>query len=86
MVKNPPANAGGMGSIPGPGIKILHMLWANWTCVQQLLKPTHPRAHALQQEKPPQWEAHIQQLETNPCLPQIEKAHVQQQRPKYSHK
>ena len=31
-----------------------------------------PRAHALQQEKPPQWEA---------CAPHLEKARVQQQRP-----
>ena len=25
MVKNPPANAGDMGSIPGPGTKIPHV-------------------------------------------------------------
>ena len=29
----------------------------------QLLKPTSPRAHAWQQEKPPQREAHKSQLE-----------------------
>ena len=28
-----------------------------WAHVPQLLKPSCPRAHALQQEKPPQWEA-----------------------------
>ena len=27
VVKNPPANAGDMGSIPGPGRS--HMLWSN---------------------------------------------------------
>ena len=38
-------------------------------------KPTCPRAHASQQEKPPQWEAHTQQLERSPCpcLLQLEK-------------
>ena len=34
-----------------------------WACAPepptpQLLKPTHPRACAVQQEKPPQWEVH----------------------------
>ena len=33
-----------------------------------------PRAGALQQEKPPQWEAHASQLESNPCLLQLEEA------------
>ena len=27
VVKNPPANAGGPGSIPGQGIKIQHAAW-----------------------------------------------------------
>ena len=57
-----------MGSIPGPGRS--HLLWGNEACalgpeshnyrthVPQLLKPVHPKAHALQQEEPPQWEAH----------------------------
>ena len=44
VVKNPPANAGGMGSIPAPGR--FHML--------QVHKPAHYRACALQQEEPPQ--------------------------------
>ena len=35
VVKNPPANAGDMGSIPGPGRS--HMLQSNWTCAPQLL-------------------------------------------------
>ena len=45
------------------------------------LKPTHPRAHALRQEKPLQWEPHALQLESNPRFPQLEKAYMQQQRP-----
>ena len=32
-----------------------------WIHAPQLLKPAHPRAHALQQEKPPQWEARAPQ-------------------------
>ena len=53
-VKNPPANAGDVGSIPGPGK--FHMLWGNWAHepVPQLLEPLCPRAHALKREKPPQ--------------------------------
>ena len=49
--------------------------------VPQLLKPKHPRARALQQEKPPQWEANTPQLESSPHFPQLEKKPVQQQRP-----
>ena len=41
-----------------------------WAYMPQLLKPV-PRARALQQEKPRQWEA---------CMPQLEKAHEQQRR------
>ena len=74
MVKNLPANAGDMGSSPGPGRS--HMPRSNEAHAPQLLnlrsrarKPqllnlcttttdAHtPRAHAPQQEKPPQWEA-----------------------------
>ena len=40
-----------------------------------------PRARALQQEEPPQWEAHIQQQRVAPHSLQLEKAQVQQQRP-----
>ena len=39
VVKNPPANAGDTGSIPGPGRS--HMPWSNKSHVPQLLKPTH---------------------------------------------
>ena len=40
-----------------------------------------PRAHAWQQEKAPQGEAHTPQLESNPCSPQLGKAHTQQHKP-----
>ena len=44
-------------------------------------KPTHPRAHVSQQEKPPQQETCSPQLESSPCFPQLEKAYLQQPRP-----
>ena len=47
----------------------------------QLLKPTHLRICASQQEKLPQWEAHASQLENNHSLPQLEKGLVQWWRP-----
>ena len=61
VVKNPPANAGNMSLIPGPGRS--YMPKSNLPCAQVLslcsgvlewhpLTPTHPGAHALQQEKP----------------------------------
>ena len=42
-------------------------------CVPQLLKSLHPRVRALQQGKPPQWEAWAQ-LESRSCLLQLEKS------------
>ena len=49
-----------------------------WACA---LKPRSlnygslsPRVHALQQEKPLQREVHLPQLESIPCLPQLEKS------------
>ena len=84
VVKNPPANAGDKGSISGLGR--FHMSWDNWTHVSQplstysrvwepqLLKPTRPRACALQQEN-----HHMRSLHTatksNPCMLQLVKAH-----------
>ena len=37
VVKNPPANAGDMGSSPGPGRS--HMPQSNWARAPQLLSP-----------------------------------------------
>ena len=47
----------------------------------QLLKSTHPRDQDPQKEKPPQGEAHVRQLESSSCSPQLEKAHRLRQRP-----
>ena len=85
VVKNPPANAGDMASIPvlgrchiyGATKPVHHDYWAcalepgnrnYWAHLLQLLKPEHPRACAPQQEKP------VHQLESSPCLPQLEKS------------
>ena len=38
------------------------------------------RAHTLQQEQPPQWEANASQLESSPHSLQLEKAGSQRQR------
>ena len=70
MVKNPPANSGDMGLIPGLGRS--HLLWDNYACVLQLLKPLCPRARAPQQEMPLQREACSLQLECSHHLPQLE--------------
>ena len=37
--------------------------------------------HAVQQEKPAQWEAHAPQLESSPCSLQLEKTRAQQRWP-----
>ena len=92
VIKKTPANAVYTVSIPGPGISCMPQ--SNQTCasqllnlcsrahVPQLLKPTGPRACALQQEKPPQWEALTLQLESKPCSLQLEKKPTQQQIPR----
>ena len=72
VVKNLPANAEDSSSVPGLGRS--QVLRNNWICAPQLLSlcskahkqqllSLQSRAHALQQEKPPQREAHTQQLE-----------------------
>ena len=53
LVKNPPANAGDMGLIPGLGRS--HMVWRNKAHGPQLLKPASPRDHtkrSRRNEKP----------------------------------
>ena len=62
MVKSPAANAGDMGLIPGlvrsdmaqsnqvQAPQLLSLCSRAWE--RQLLKPAHPRARAVQQEKP----------------------------------
>ena len=72
MVKNSPANTEDVGLILG--LEGFHMPWDNQAPEPQLLTCTlgppattteaqAPRAHGPQQEKPPQWEAHLLQLE-----------------------
>ena len=79
VVENLPASAGDMGSIPELGES--HMQQSNSAgepqlfslcsrvCEPQLLKAKYPRAHALQQEKPPQLESslHLPQLQKSVC-------------------
>ena len=48
--------------------------YSYWAHAPQLRKPVCPRARALQYEKPLQWEAHAPQLESGPCLSQLEKS------------
>ena len=79
MVKNLPANAGDTGSSPGPGRS--HMPGSNKARAPQLLSPHAttteacvPRAHAPQQEKPPQQEARAPQRRVAPTSLQLEKA------------
>ena len=73
---NWPANAGDMGSIPGPETKIPHALRQLCAATPE---PVHPRVQALQQKKSLQWEACTQQLESSPCSQQLGKARVLQQ-------
>ena len=78
MVRNPPANAGDAGLIPGLGR--FHMMWSGWArvpellslcsraCEPQLLSPCArtTEARAPQQEKPPQGETRAQQQRVAP--------------------
>jgi len=90
VVKNPPANAGDTGLVPDLGRSQIeaakptcYNYWAcapepgncnDWAHMPQLLKPTHPKALALQQEKPPQSEPYAPKLKSGPHSPQLEKA------------
>jgi len=57
----------------------VHGVAKSWTRLSDWTE--HSRACALQQEKPSQWEACAPQLESSPYLVQLEKAHMQKQRP-----
>jgi len=74
--------------LPMQGTWVRSLVGEDFTC-QRAIKPSAsqllslcatitealcPGARALQLEKPPQWEAHRLQLESSPCLPQLEKA------------
>ena len=77
VVKNPPANAGDTGLIPGPGRFRTHQATmpratttepALWNPRAQLLKPAHPTAHSPQQETPPHGKGHGPQRREQPPL------------------
>ena len=84
VVGSPPANAGDMGLIAGPGRS--HMPWSNEARVPQLLS-LRSRAHEPQLLSlcATTTEAHAPRAHArnkrNPRLPQLEKTRVQQQRP-----
>ena len=54
---------------------------AFWSPQATMTEAHEPRARALQQEKPLQWEAHTPQLESSLHSPQLEKPHMKQQGP-----
>ena len=69
VVKNMPSNAGDTGSTLH--LQRSHMLWSPQAPTS---KAHNPRAHALQQEKPLQQEAHSLQPENGLCLPHKKKS------------
>ena len=88
--KNPPAKAGDLGSIPDaershdqpptPWLLSLYSVPArgnHWAHV--------PGAHALQQEKAPQWEARTPELKSNSHSPQLEKSPRAATKTQHSH-
>ena len=84
--RNPLANAGDRGSIPGP--RRFHMPQSSWACAPQLLSPhskacepqlmklTLYRACAPQQEMSSRWKPHTLQRRGAPHSPQLKKAHT----------
>ena len=90
VIKNPPANAGDLGSSPSPGrshmLRETKLLCHNyWACAPEpraaAAEAEYPRARAPQQEEAPQWEACTPRLESSHHLLLLEKARVQQWRP-----
>ena len=88
--KNSPANAGDRGW--PPVWKIPHATEQLSLCARisepliwgpgaTTTETGAPRAHALQQKKPLQWEACAPKRENRPCSLQLEKAHTKQRRP-----
>ena len=77
VIKNLSANAGDMGSIPGPISHAVEQLPPCATTTEAHM----PRACVPQQEKPWQWEDLAPQLESGPHLPKLVKAFLQPQRP-----
>ena len=82
VVKNLPANARDVGSIPILGG--FHKLGSTLAHMPQLPRPMHPRAHVPKQEEPLHWDAWAPQLESSLHSLQLEKAPTQQRRPNTS--
>ena len=80
VVKNPPANAGDMGSIPD--LERSHMPQGNYARAPQLLKPARHTREATS----PQREAHATATKSSSHSPQPEKARMQQWRPNVAKK
>ena len=61
--------------LPMQRTRVLSLVWEDSTC-QEATKPRHHNywACAPQQEKPLRWEACAPQLESSPCLRQLEKS------------
>ena len=72
VVKNPPTNAEDMGSVPG--LERSHIATEQLSPCTTTTEARLPRAHALQQEKPPQWKACATQLESSLCLKQLQRS------------
>ena len=75
-------------NLPKQGTGIQSLVWEDSTCQGYLSLHTatakvHARTtYALQQEKPPEWEAWAPQLESSPYLMQLEKTQLQQCTPR----
>ena len=63
VVENPPTNAGDVRMTPGP--RRSHIPRGSYPRLLPQLPSLHSKAQELQQKKPPQWEAHALQLESN---------------------
>ena len=78
VVENPPANAGDMGLSPGLGRS--HMPQSNWAHEPQLLSLCVWSLCSATREAAIVRGPHTA-MKSGPCLPQLEKALVQKQRP-----
>ena len=78
MVKSPASNARNTGSVPG--LERSHMSRSNEACASQLLKPVTLEPVLRNKTRHCNGKP-ANQLESNPHVPQLEKARLQQQRP-----
>ena len=78
MVKNLPANAGDTDLIIGPGRS--HVPWDNEACAPQALTPASPEPSLRKTED--MTICPCAARKSSPCWRQLEKALVQQQRPR----